>query len=179
MQFVLMVQCIGRTCAVFYQSWWRRSTKIVLSLRKKCLLPSRHMKKHQLKNWRKKLHGVTTSKWRVRSNLTLLMVLLVTSILGITSLQMQKPSHYLDKSPSAGLRTEWISTWIRYWKLKEKIMLLLLTPIPFILIWVLWSKVYTREERKLLKALSRSLIRSVRWNLKNILTVATKNWPTT
>ena len=32
-----------------------------------------------------------------------------------------------------------------------------------------------KEERKLLKALSRSLIRCVRWNLKSILTVVTKN----
>jgi len=37
---------------------------------------------------------------------------------------------------------------------------------------------YSKEERKLLKALFRSLIRSLRWNLKNILKVLTKNWRT-
>ena len=36
---------------------------------------------------------------------------------------------------------------------------------------------YTRAERKLLKALSRSLIRSVKWNLKSILRVLMKRWP--
>jgi DNA polymerase elongation subunit (family B) len=36
--------------------------------------------------------------------------------------------------------------------------------------------VYKGRERKLLRALFRSLIRSVRWNLKSILKVATKNW---
>jgi hypothetical protein len=40
------------------------------------------------------------------------------------------------------------------------------------------ERVYSKEERKLLKALFRSLIRSVRWNLKSILKVLTKNWLT-
>jgi DNA polymerase elongation subunit (family B) len=35
---------------------------------------------------------------------------------------------------------------------------------------------YSREERKLMKALFRSLIRCVGWNLKSILKVLTKNW---
>ena len=39
--------------------------------------------------------------------------------------------------------------------------------------------VYTKAERKLLKALCRSLIRCVKWNLKSILKVLTKRWRTT
>ena len=57
-----------------------------------------------------------------------------------------------------------------------KIMLLLWILIPSILIWVIWSRMYSKEERRLMRRLSISLIRSVRWNLKLILKVATKNW---
>ena len=53
-------------------------------------------------------------------------------------------------------------------------MLLLQILIPSILILALWWRSYTRAERKLLKALSRSLIRSVKWNLKSILRVLMK-----
>jgi hypothetical protein len=67
---------------------------------------------------------------------------------------------------------------IRFLKRRMLIMLLLQILILSILIWVLWLNVYTREERKLLKALFRSLIRSVKWNLKSILRVLTKNWLT-
>jgi DNA polymerase elongation subunit (family B) len=38
--------------------------------------------------------------------------------------------------------------------------------------------VYTKEERRLVRKLSLSLIRSVKWNLRNLLKVLTKNWPT-
>ena len=41
----------------------------------------------------------------------------------------------------------------------------------------LWLMLYTKGERKLIKALLRSLIRSVRWNLKSIFRVLTKRWP--
>ena len=61
-------------------------------------------------------------------------------------------------------------------KLKEKIMSLLVILIVSTSIWVLWSRLYTRGERKLMRALSRSLIRSVKWNLSLIFKVLTKNW---
>ena len=41
------------------------------------------------------------------------------------------------------------------------------------------TSVYTKGERRLMKALCRSLIRSVRWNLKSILRVLMKRWRTT
>ena len=63
-------------------------------------------------------------------------------------------------------------------KLLTKIMLLLLILILSTLILVLWFKVYSRAERRLLKGLSRSLIRCVRWNLKSILRVLMKRSPT-
>ena len=64
-------------------------------------------------------------------------------------------------------------------KLRRKIMLLLWILILFILTWALWLKGYSRGERKLLKALFRSLIRSVKWNLKSIFRVLMKRWPST
>ena len=53
------------------------------------------------------------------------------------------------------------------------------TDSPSTSIWVLWLKLYTKGERRLMKALCRSLIRSVRWNLKSILRVLMKRWRTT
>jgi len=52
-----------------------------------------------------------------------------------------------------------------------------LIPIPFILIWVLWYKLYSRGERRMIKGSCRSLIRCVRWNLKNIFLILIKRWP--
>ena len=45
------------------------------------------------------------------------------------------------------------------------------------LIWVLWSRLYTRGERQMIRASSLSLIRCVRWYLKNIYLVLIKRWP--
>ena len=64
-------------------------------------------------------------------------------------------------------------------KTEGVIMLLLQILIPSTLISVLWLTVYTRAERKLIRALSRSLIRCVKMNLSLLLRVLTKRWPTT
>ena len=64
-------------------------------------------------------------------------------------------------------------------KQKRLIMLLLQILIPSILIWVLWLRLYTRAERKLMKALFGSLTRSVKWNLNLLLKVLMKRWPNT
>ena len=50
------------------------------------------------------------------------------------------------------------------------LLLVILIPSTLILGSPFGWRSYTRGERKLMKALSRSLIRSVRWNLKSILT---------
>ena len=64
-------------------------------------------------------------------------------------------------------------------KRRMKIMSLLVILIVSTSIWVLWLRLYTKGERRLMKALCRSLIRSVRWNLKSILRVLMKRWPST
>ena len=53
-------------------------------------------------------------------------------------------------------------------KTEKKIMSLLVILIVSTSIWVIWSKRYTRGERQLIRASSLSLIRCVKWNLKNI-----------
>ena len=58
-------------------------------------------------------------------------------------------------------------------------MLLLVILIVSTLTLALWSRSYTKVERRLMRAFARSLIRSVRWNLKSILRVLMKRWPTT
>ena len=53
-------------------------------------------------------------------------------------------------------------------------MLLLVIPIPFILIWALWYKLYSRGERRMIKGSFRSLIRCVKWNSRNIFLILIK-----
>ena len=43
----------------------------------------------------------------------------------------------------------------------------------------LWSRLYTKNEKRLLRVLLGSLTRSVRWNLRSILRVLMKRWPVT
>ena len=43
--------------------------------------------------------------------------------------------------------------------------------------WALWLRLYTRGERKLVRALLGSLTRCVKMNLNLILKVLTKRWP--
>ena len=74
--------------------------------KRKCWRQSNSMRKQKPRNWKRRLQGATISKWHGRYNLILLMVLLVINTFVITNLRTQRPSLYLDRYQSDGLKTK-------------------------------------------------------------------------
>ena len=142
--------------------------------KKKMLEAKQQYEKTPTKALEKEIARCNNIQMARKIQLNLLMVRLVINTFVIINLQMRKRSLYLDRYPSGGLKI----------KMNQKINQILKTEdVDYVIasdtdsiylnLGDLVDAVYEGRE-KTNESIVRSLIRSVRWNLKSILRVLTK-----
>ena len=135
------------------------------------------MKRLKQRHLKRKYRGATTFKWRGRFNLNS-----AYGAIGNQYFRYYKLANAEAITLSGQVSIRWIEN-----KMNQKINQILKTEdVDYVIasdtdsIYLnlfLWLMLYTKGERKLMKALFRSLIRSVRWNLRSIFRVLMKRWP--